>query len=81
MKIYIIIFLSALFISTGIISTRTYADPPMNPPPPPGPGHGQGGNPPSGAPIDGGLGILLVCGAAFGGWKYRKEAGSLRRNG
>ena len=43
------------------------ADPP--PPPPPG-GHGQSGNQtPAGAPIDGGLGILLAMGAAYGGKK------------
>ena len=39
------------------------------PPPPPGnPGSGGGG--PVGAPIDGGLGILLVMGVAYGGRKY-----------
>ncbi|MCK9422820.1 MAG: hypothetical protein M0Q38_09490 [Bacteroidales bacterium] len=45
------------------------------PPPPPDPGSGSGGGP-VGAPIDGGLGILLVMGAAYGGKKIysaRKE--------
>jgi len=41
---------------------------PQNPPPMPG-GHGQNGAPPVGAPIDGGLGILLAMGAAYGGKK------------
>jgi len=42
-----------------------------DPPPPPGQGGGgPGGGPtPVGAPIDGGLGILLALGAAYGGWK------------
>jgi hypothetical protein len=41
------------------------------PPPPPGqPGApGANGNTPVGAPIDGGLGILLALGAGYGGWK------------
>jgi len=34
--------------------------------------HGSNGNQPAGAPIDGGLGILLALGAAYGGRKvYR----------
>ena len=40
--------------------------------PPPGPGGnptGGGGGTPVGAPIDGGLGILLAMGAAYGGKK------------
>jgi len=38
-------------------------------PPPPPPGHGSGGNVPGGgAPIAGGIGILLALGAAYG-WK------------
>jgi len=40
------------------------------PPPPPPHGHGDDGNQNAGnAPIDGGLGILLVLGAAYGGRK------------
>ena len=49
------------------------------PAPPPMPGnHGQNGTPPVGAPIDGGLGILLALGVTYGGkkayqaWKKRK---------
>ena len=45
---------------TGI----TCADPPPPPLPPSG-GHGQGGNR-QGAPIDGGLAILLVLGIGYG---------------
>jgi len=47
----------------------------QNPPPSPG-SHGQNGSP-VGAPIDGGIGILLALGAAYGGrkiymvWKKR----------
>lgn len=50
------------------------ADPP-DPPPLPGT-HGQNGDAPVGAPIDGGVGILLALGAAYGGvrlWKGRKD--------
>ena len=43
------------------------ADPPSSPHPPPG-GHGHAGNAaPPGAPIDGGLGVLLLLGTAYGG--------------
>ena len=48
------------------------ADPPL---PPADPSSGGGGGP-VGAPIDGGLGILLAMGAAYAGKKYysyRKE--------
>jgi hypothetical protein len=39
------------------------------PPPPPG-AHGQSGNQgPAGAPIDGGLGILIAMGGAYGARK------------
>lgn len=41
-------------------------------PPPPPSGHGSGGNQPAnggGAPIGGGLGIMLALGAAWGGKK------------
>ena len=44
-----------------------------NPAPPPPSGHStQGDQNPKGAPIDGGLGILLALGAGYGGYKgYR----------
>ncbi len=41
-------------------------------PPPPPDGHGQTGNREPGAPIDGGLGILLAMGAGYGGYKAYK---------
>jgi len=48
-----------------------------DPPPPPGE-HGENGNqvPGGGAPIGGGIGILLALGAAYGGkkvWNNTKE--------
>jgi len=44
----------------------------QEPPPPPG-GHGSNTNEgPSGAPIDGGLGILLALGASYGACKLYK---------
>jgi hypothetical protein len=70
-KVLINLFLPMFFM---IMAITIYAD---NPPPPPPGGHGSAGNqPPVGAPIDGGLGILLAMGALYGGrkyYKYRKE--------
>jgi len=64
MKKLIVITTLALFFALPLI---TIADPP---PPPGQTGGGPGGGPaPVGAPIDGGLGILLALGAAYGGWK------------
>jgi len=62
-------------LTFGILITNSvFADPPA--PPPPG-GHGSGENQdPAGAPIDGGLGILLALGAGYGAkklYKLRKE--------
>jgi len=60
-----------LLVCTLLMASPVKADPP--PPPPPGT-HGSGGNqPPAGAPIDGGLGILLAMGAAYGGKKLYKS--------
>ncbi|MEI6883536.1 MAG: hypothetical protein WCO02_03555 [Bacteroidota bacterium] len=50
------------------LSVPVLADGP--PPPPSDPGSGGGG--PVGAPIDGGLGILLVMGVVYGGKKLYK---------
>ena len=46
----------------------TFSDPPLPPPPPGGGGPGGSGTP-VGAPIDGGMGILLALGLAYGGKK------------
>ena len=67
------ILLSAILLSLFITSV-VLADPPS----PPGPGGSPigGGGTPVGAPIDGGLSILLAMGAAYGGKKLyqaRKE--------
>ena len=67
------ILLSAILLSLFITSV-VLADPPS----PPGPGGSSigGGGTPVGAPIDGGLSILLAMGAAYGGKKLyqaRKE--------
>jgi hypothetical protein len=65
----------SLFAGAFFIANPVYAEPPN----PPG-GHGGGGNqPPAGAPLDGGLSILLALGAGYGGLKlYRnkKRSGS-----
>jgi len=42
------------------------------PPPPPGGGGPGGGGTPVGAPIDGGLGILLALGLGYGAFKIYK---------
>lgn len=66
------ILLSAILLSLFITSV-VLADPPG---PPGGNPTGGGGGTPVGAPIDGGLSILLAMGAAYGGKKLyqaRKE--------
>ncbi len=64
MKKHLYFTLVALFFS---LSMAALAD---GPPPPPGnPSSGGGGGGPVGAPIDGGLGILLAMGVAYGARK------------
>jgi hypothetical protein len=67
MKKFIKTLLIAIFFSLSMV---TLADGP--PPPPPNPGTGGGGGGPVGAPIDGGLGILLAMGGAYGARKLYK---------
>lgn len=73
-----------IIITISIFSILLYAIETniAQPPPPPfdaGNPSGGGGEGPVGAPIDGGLGILLAMGAAYGGrklykgWKEKKE--------
>lgn len=66
------LILLGLAITAGTLSLNyVYA---ADPPPPPtgggSGGHNLGGN--QGAPIDGGLGILLALGAGYGGLKFYK---------
>ena len=57
------------FLPGWMFITDLYADPP----PLPAGCHGEGNNqPPAGAPIDGGLGILMAMGVAYGGKKFYK---------
>lgn len=68
------ILLFAILLSLFITSV-VLADPPA-PPPPGGSPTGGGGGTPVGAPIDGGLFILLALGAGYGAKKVynlRKE--------
>lgn len=58
---FVIVFLISL-------SFFSIADNP-GPPPPPGGGGPGGGGTPVGAPIDGGIGILLALGLGYGGMK------------
>jgi len=62
----------SLLVLAIFITKPVQADPPA--PPPPG-GHGSTENQePSGAPIEGGLSILLAFGAGYGGYKlYRSR--------
>ncbi len=63
-----VLIASMLFFSLMLLVQVTFADPP-----PPPASHGASGNQdPVGAPIDGGLGILLAMGAAYGGKKLYK---------
>jgi len=67
-----ILILTVVFFGYSLI---TLADPP-GPPNPEGTPTGSGGGVPVGAPIDGGLGILLAMGAGYGARKFsqaRKE--------
>ncbi|MBN1198385.1 MAG: hypothetical protein JXA23_03460 [Bacteroidales bacterium] len=69
------LWITGLALCIGV-SSIAVADPPEPPPPPST--HGQNGDAPVGAPIDGGLGILLAMGAFYGGkmaWSaYRTKA-------
>lgn len=49
----------------------------QDPPPPPSEGHGQNDNqlPGGGAPLTGGIGILLLLCSAYGGYKIFRAAG------
>jgi hypothetical protein len=73
MKIFRKLFLTMLFLFTSLFMVSVFADEPLdNPPPPPGGGHGGGGNS-QGAPIDGGVSILLALGAGYGSFKLYKK--------
>jgi hypothetical protein len=71
------VLLTLVFLFASLFMLNTFADEPLdNPPPPPGGGHGGGGNA-QGAPIDGGMSILMALGAGYGAfrlYKSRKEA-------
>jgi len=63
------LLLTLTFLFSSLFIFNVFADEPLdNPPPPPGGGHGGGGNTP-GAPIDGGLGILMILGTGYGARK------------
>jgi hypothetical protein len=61
-------------VITAIFAMAASALIAQGPPPPPAGGHGLGGNQPAGggAPIEGGLGLLLALGAAYGARKVYK---------
>ena len=64
--------LTLVFLLSGIFMAHLLADNPLDaPPPPPGGGHGGGGN--QGAPIDGGLSVLMAIGAGYGSFKLYKK--------
>ena len=71
------ILLIPVIFAFSILSLVVFADPP-DPPPVPG-GHGGGGN--VGAPIDGGVGILLVLGFGYGCRKiFQMKKKKVRKN-
>ena len=73
MRSYKRILLTLVFSVASVSMYQVMADPPTdNPPPPPGGGHGGGGNA-QGAPIDGGMGILITLGAAYGLTRLRRS--------
>jgi len=63
-KISWFLFIAIFAMTTFFVVNLLLADPPA-PPSLPG-GHGYGDNVPAGAPIDGGLGILLGLGLCYG---------------
>jgi len=75
-----IVKLLIVFLFLNVSWLTGFADPPLPPA-----GHGTTGNQaPAGAPIDGGLGILLALGAGYGGLKLyraRKKAAEEEEEG
>jgi hypothetical protein len=64
LKNYLPLLITAAFITLSVVS---YAQ--IGPPPTTGSTGGTGGTGPSGAPIDGGIGILLASGLVYGAKK------------
>jgi len=72
-KMHLVVIIPFFLLFTLILSSAAFADPPV----PPGGAGGTTNTDPvrnggSGAPIDGGLGILLALGAGYGGFKFFK---------
>jgi hypothetical protein len=71
------ILLVLLFLLSGYFVGTLSGDPPLQDPPPPPGGHGLGGNQsPTGAPIDGGLGMLVVIGTVAMAIRICRNPGS-----
>jgi len=68
-KIFRNITLICLLLLGSATINNVLADDPTAPPPPPGAHGASGDQPGNGAPIDGGLSVLLVLGAAYGAKK------------
>ena len=70
-----------IFVPGWFLHNEVFGDPPSNPPPPPGGGHGGGNSqPPAGAPIGGGLGMLLILGTTVGALKLLQHKTGGREN-
>lgn len=67
-----VIRISMVLLFMSFATLVTFADPPGPPTGDPTAPEGNGG-PVGSAPIDGGLGILLALGAAYGGFKLYKS--------
>jgi hypothetical protein len=75
------LLLTLTFLFSSLFIFNVFADEPLDsPPPPPGGGHGSGGNTP-GAPIDGGLGILMILGAGYGARKLYRNLVNREKEG
>ncbi len=76
-KVFVLMMAISLFLIMPFMSMAQVG---TNPPPPPGNGgtggtHGDGNNHGGGAPIDGGIAMLLVLGASVAGrkvYQYKK---------
>jgi hypothetical protein len=81
MKTLMKLIVLMVFVPGWFFHNEALGDPPSNPPPPPGGGHGGGSNqPPAGAPIDGGLGMLLILGTTVGMLKFYQHKTDGREN-
>jgi|GEM_PF-1225886 len=72
--------LTVAFLISSLFLFDSLADSPLDaPPPPPGGGHGGGGNT-QGAPISGGIQILMVLGIGYGTYRICQSSRELKKS-